>query len=147
MVAAGGLALGVGAMGSASALPGKPGFGAGIDGDGEVWGTKLTTPIPAPTGNEQSFDVLVFVVEGPGRVVPPLQLPISEAAPGNPAYDGGRWISKTVTVEEPITDYETFLAEQAAGTFSPFIDGAPLDGNGYSIRPAYFQCPLLPVKE
>lgn len=150
---AGGLALGVGAAGGAAARPGKPSFGPEIYGDGEAWGTKFTTALPEPTTNEQSFDVLAFVVAGPGRAGPPVQLPISEAAPGNPDYNGGRWASRTVVVTDadrydeiaPVTDYETFLAEQAAGTFGPFQDGAPIVG-GSPIRPEYFQCPLLPVK-
>lgn len=155
MIATGALSLGVGATTNAAARPGRPSFAAEIYGDGEPWGTKFTTAIPDPDDNEQSFDVLVFIVAGPGRDAPPLQLPISEAAPGNPDYNGGRWASKTVTVEEPggydpndpITDYGTFLDAQAAGTFGGFIDGAPLGPNGDPVRPEYFQCPLLPVKE
>lgn len=152
-VLTGALAAGVGATGTASARPGKPSFGPEIYGDGDPWGTKFTTVIPEPRNGGRSLDVLAFVVSGPSQDGPPLQLPVSEAAPGNPAYNGGRWVSKTVTVTDsdryddvqPVTDYDTLLAEQAAGTFGPFLDGAPIV-DGEPLRPEYFQCPLLPVK-
>lgn len=151
-VVAGGLALGTSATGTAGARKGKPSFDPKIYGDGDPWGTKFTTVLPEPKRNEHSFDVLVFIVAGPDRAAPPLQLPISEAAPGNPSYNGGRWISKTVTVtgsydeNDPIKSYDDLLDEQDAGNLSAFLDGAPLDGNGDPVRPEYFQCPLLPVK-
>lgn len=156
VVVAGGLTVGAGAMGAAAAKggnPGAPSFDPEIYADGVAWGTKFTTVLPEPNWNDRSFDVLVFIVEGPGRTAPPLQLPISEAGPGNPAYNGGRWVSKTVTVtgaydpNDPITDYGAFLEAQGDEVFSGFIDGAPLDANGTPVRPEYFQCPLVPVKD
>ena len=74
------------------ANPGKPNFGPAIYGDGEVWGTKGAATIPAPNGNNnQSYDKLFVVVNGA-----PGQLPVAEAAPRNPAYNGGRWFTHTV---------------------------------------------------
>jgi len=46
----------------AVAGPGKPNFGPALFADGEAWGTKATTVIPAPNEhNLQSFDKL-FVI-------------------------------------------------------------------------------------
>lgn len=151
-VVAGGLAIGVGATGGAAARKGQPSFAPEIYADGDPWGTKFTTPLPEPTNNEHAFDPLVFIVAS-DRQAPPLQLPIGESAPGNPEYNGGRWVCKTVSVTgsydptSPLTSYDDFLAAQAAGTFSAFQDGAPLLPSGDPVRPEYFQCPLLPVKD
>ena len=79
-----------------SADPGKPNFMPALYGDGEVWGTKATTQLPAPNAhNRQSFDALYIITNAnnPEGV----QLPVSEAAPGNPQYNGGRWSVQTVT--------------------------------------------------
>ena len=48
--------------GMVSAAPGAPNFMPAVYGDGEVWGTKATTQLPAPNGkNAQSFDdIYVF---------------------------------------------------------------------------------------
>ena len=75
--------------GLVSAAPGAPNFMPAIYGDGEVWGTKGTTPLPAPNAkNLQSFDNLyVFTNANDPNAV---QLPVSEAAPGNPKYNGRR---------------------------------------------------------
>lgn len=139
-----GLAIGIGASGNVAAQ--KPAFNEQIYGDGVAWGTKGVAPLPPPTDdNEQSFDPLIFIVDGPA---PPVQLPVSEAAPGNPDYNGGRWISKTLSKSNldsvrTITDYEDFSQSE----IDAFQDGAPIDENGDKFRPDYFECPLLPVKE
>ena len=83
-----------------------PNFGAGIWADGRQWGTKLTTYLPAPHGhNLQSFEGLfVFALKDGGTVMYPdgsSQAPVAEAGPGNPAYNGGRWILTQVTVSDP----------------------------------------------
>ncbi len=76
--------------GTASAQ--QPNFSAAVYGDGAVWGTKGTTTLPAPNAhNVQSFDKLFVIVNGAAG-----QLPVSEAAPGNPLYNGGRWFTHTV---------------------------------------------------
>ena len=69
---------------SALANPGQPNFMPSLYGDGEVWGTKGTTTLPAPNEhNRQSFDVLYVITNSNN---PQGQLPVSEAAPGNPSY-------------------------------------------------------------
>ena len=137
------------------ALPGAPNFGAGLWADGELWGTKVTTPLPAPKGNNaQSFDGFFFITpEGwdaeDDGMDGWLQAPVMESAPGNPDYNGGRWVTIRVTItnpagiDVPLTSYAEILAEEAAGNLTigenPESDGA---------HPwIYFQCPLLPYKE
>ena len=117
---------------------------AALYGDGEVWGTKGTTSLPAPNGaNLKSFDNIYVITNfnDPNAV----QLPVSEAAPGNPKYNGGRWYLHTVEWTQ-----EGFLAY---GGFAPVLkSGEEIDYNeqmGYLVitaQPVFFQCPLLPVK-
>ena len=125
-----------------------PNFGPSVYGDGVAWGTKGTTTLPAPNGkNDQSFDKLFVITNGAKG-----QLPVSEAAPGNPMYNGGRWITQTVTwtaagmdAHDPLPvlmSYDDIERHAGLGHLSitpgsPGGDGAP---------PDYFQCPLLPVK-
>jgi hypothetical protein len=135
------------------ALPGKPNFGAGLWADDEQWGTKVTTPLPAPMGNNaHSFDGFFFITapdwiasDGPAGW---LQPPVMESAPGNFNYNGGRWVTIRVTVTDPgeidlpLTSYAEILEEEDEGNLTigdmPESDGA---------HPwLYFQCPLLPVK-
>jgi hypothetical protein len=124
----------------AAADPGQPNFMPAIYGDGEVWGTKGTTDLPAPKGNnDQSFDQLFRIANGP-YVESSEQLPVSEAAPGNPNYNGGRWVTRTVIWADDatpilLTSYEQILEQLALGHLT--IDAS---------NPTYFQCPLLPVK-
>ena len=76
------------AVGAASANPGKPSFTPQLYADGEVYGTKATTVLPAPNGrNAQSFDKLFAIINSNN---PEGQMPVAEAAPGNPDYNGGR---------------------------------------------------------
>ncbi len=121
-----------------------PNFMAAIYGDGQVWGTKGNSSLPAPNGkNGQSFDKLYVITNfnDPNAV----QLPVSEAAPGNPAYNGGRWDLQLVTWTQA-----GFLAY---GGYAPVLkSGADVISNadaGYltiASGSTYFQCPLLPVK-
>lgn len=63
-----------------------PNFGPAIYADGAVWGTKGLSEPHAPNGrNDQSFDKLFIFVNGAAG-----QMAVSEAAPGNPACNGGR---------------------------------------------------------
>jgi hypothetical protein len=132
----------------AQAAPGAPNFGPSLYADGEVWGTKGTTALPAPNGhNGQSFDKL-FVITNSNN--PDGQLPVGEAAPGNPNYNGGRWFTHTVEwtpagfadhgTTPVLTSYDDIMVHWLLGhlTITP---GSPEDG-----PPPYFQCPLLPVK-
>jgi hypothetical protein len=66
--------------------PPQPNFVPALYADGEFWGTKATTLLPAPNDrNIQSFDKLFVVTNGAVG-----QLPVTEAAPGNRQYNGGR---------------------------------------------------------
>jgi len=124
----------------------QPNFSPAVYGDGAVWGTKGTTSLPAPNAhNQQSFDKLfVFVNGAPG------QLPVSEAAPRNPLYNGGRWFTQTVMWTAAglaaydtlpvLMSYDEILQQQAQG-YLAIAPGSPAGG-----PPPYFQCPLLPVK-
>jgi len=126
------------------AAPGQPTFMAALYGDGEVWGTKGTTTLPAPNANNlQSFDNLYVInnFNNPNAV----QLPVSEAAPGNPKYNGGRWYLHNVEWTE--------AGFMAYGGFAPVLKSEEEikynEEMGYLvITPgnAFFQCPLLPVK-
>ena len=110
-----------------------PNFGAAIYADGVAWGTKGNGPLPAPTeDNRQSFDGLFKFTNGVDG-----QLPVAEAAPGNPAYNGGRWIEYIVTftgTPELVKSYAQLSALVDAGMVTIVETGN------------YFQCPLLPMK-
>lgn len=133
---------------SASADPGQPNFMPSLYGDGEVWGTKGTTTLPAPRiENRQSFDNLYVITNSNN---PQGQLPVSEAAPGNPEYNGGRWFTHTVEWTP-----EGFMAH---GTVPVLKSDEEIDyheslghlvvtpGSFPNGPPVYFQCPMLPTK-
>jgi hypothetical protein len=106
----------------------------------KAWGTKGTTTLPAPNDkNEQSFDKLFIVVNGLAG-----QLPVGEAAPGNPDYNGGRWATYTVTWTVPadalLMSYDDVMHHYDLGHLA-IEQGSPAGG-----PPAYFQCPVLPVQ-
>ncbi len=128
--------------------PGKPNFGPALYADGEVWGTKGTTALPAPNDhNLNSFDVLYVITNSNN---PNGQLPVAEAAPGNPEYNGGRWFTHTAewTAEGfmahgivPVLTSEVDIDEHASLGHLVITPGSFPNG-----PPVYFQCPLLPVK-
>lgn len=112
-----------------------PGFGPAIYADGVAWSTKGTADLPAPNDHDrQSFDGLYKFTNGVEG-----QLAVSEAGPGNPAYNGGRWIEYFVTwnitpPDDPITSFDQ-------------LDGFIKSGDVTVVESGnYFQCPLLPVK-
>lgn len=126
--------------------PGKPDFGPHIYADGVAWGTKVTTVLPAPNENsERSFDKLFVFTNGADG-----QLLVGEAAPGNTAYNGGRWETYTATwteagiaVHDPLPvlrSYGEIMIHENLGHLD-VVEGPPPGG-----PPPYFQCPLLPVK-
>jgi len=128
------------AAGNAGAAPGKPDFGPAVYADGVAWGTKGTTDLPAPNANNpQSFDIL-YIFTNPAEG----QLPVSDAAPGSPYYNGGRWFAHSATwnIADPpvVRSYEDISYHYDAGDLD-ILPGHPFGG------PDYFQCPLLPVKE
>lgn len=122
---------------AAYAAPGKPDFSGGVYADGEAWGTKGTTSLPAPNdNNQQSFDKIFAFTNGADG-----QLPVAEAAPGNTDYNGGRWTLRLATWIEDLphpkpvlTSYEEVMFHYSLGHIT-FVDAE-----------TYFQCPLLPVK-
>lgn len=139
------LALLLSVAGFASANPGAPNFGPALYGDGEVWGTKGAAALPAPNGNnDQSFDKLFVIVNGA-----PGQMPVAEAAPGNPAYNGGRWFTHTgmwtaegMAAHDPLPVLMSYDDVQLhAGLGHLAIAPGSFDGG----PPTYFECPLLPV--
>ncbi len=115
------------------AFAAAPNFGPALYADDETWGTKGTTSLPAPNdNNRQSFDGLFVIMNGVSG-----QLPVAEAAPGNPDYNGGRWIEyhvQFVGTPELVTSYAQLHALAMAGQVTITETGV------------YFQCPLLPVK-
>jgi hypothetical protein len=131
-------------IGVAWANPGAPNFGPALYGDGEVWGTKGAAAIPAPNGhNNQSFDKLfIFVNGGAG------QLAVAEAAPGNPAFNGGRWFTQTAmwtaagmaahNLLPVLMSYDEIQVHYSLGHLA-IAPGSP------NATPDYFECPLLPV--
>ena len=133
---------------SVTANPGKPNFMPSLYGDGEVWGTKATTTLPAPNrSNRQSFDNLYVITNSNN---PQGQLPVSEAAPGNPEYNGGRWFTHTVEWTA-----EGFMAHGIVPVLTSDDDVALHESLGHLVvtpgsfpngPPVYFQCPLLPTK-
>lgn len=130
------------------AAPGAPNFGPSVYADGQVWGTKGTTALPAPNGrNDQSFDKLFIIINSNN---PAGQMPVGEAAPGNQAYNGGRWFTHTVEWTQDgidahgttpvLTSYAELMVHLGLGHLT-ITAGSPAGG-----PPPYFQCPLLPVK-
>ena len=138
------LALLLALAGASLAYADAPNFGPAIYADGEVWGTKGLGELPAPNGrNDQSFDKLfIFVDPEPG------QLPVAEAAPGNRAYNGGRWATQMVMWTEAglaahdplpvLRSYADIQLHYSLGHLA-IAPGHPAGG------PDYFECPLLPV--
>jgi hypothetical protein len=124
---AAGLALGVLASGPVAAEP--PEFGGRIYGDGELWATKGVADLPLPNGkNDQSYDRL-FPTPGTDLIA------VSEAAPGNPHYNGGRWAVHPLDWHvDPVqlTSYDEVMRYAKAGKLSYPED--PVDA---------FECPLV----
>jgi hypothetical protein len=141
--------LAISLLAAGVALAAGPSFQPAIWADGQLWSTKGVTVLPAPNDyNRQSFDNLYVVTNSNA---PEGQLPISEAAPRNPDFNGGRWFTHTVEWTE-----EGFAA---AGGYVPVLksyDDIELNEElGYLVitpgsfpggPPVYFECPLLPVK-
>jgi hypothetical protein len=133
-------ALLLAATSGAQSDPGKPSFMPALWGDGQLWGTKGTTDLPMPNAhNLQSFDKLFVLI---GDDVATGQLPVSEAAPGNPAYSGGRWYTHTAqwNIMNPplVTSFEEIASYTDTGELT-VMSGSP------GGPPMFFQCPLLPV--
>lgn len=160
--------LGLVSSGSATADPGKPDFSPRVWGDGEQWGTKVTGTFEEPKKKHNLDKLFVLTTDHQhppdhgdhaGHHPHPLpdgQLPVSEAAPGNPAYNGGRWWTHTATWTHqgihdhggsvplltrygPADDPSSILFHENLGHIE-ITEGSPDD------TPDFFRCPLLPVK-
>lgn len=122
----------------AFSAPGAPDFSAGVYADGEAFGTKGTADLPAPNGkNNQSFDQIFVFTNGAAG-----QLPVAEAAPGNPMYNGGRWAAISATWIDDLPHPKPVLKSYAEVMFHVGLGHIILEDAN-----TYFQCPLLPVKE
>ena len=139
----------------ALAAPGKPNFTPQVWGDGMEWGTKGTAEIKGPNGhNNQSFNKL-FVVIYDGA---PTQLPVADAAPGNPDYTP-RWWTHTAEWNEDgviahgiplptLTFYEPGVIDPANLWLHEDLGHIDIvEGSPGPPPPDYFVCPLLPVKD
>ena len=135
-------------LSSLTILAQRPNFGPALWGDGELWGTKAAAPLPGPNGrNNHSFDKLFVIINSNN---PAGQFPVAEAAPGNPYYNGGRWFTHTVEwttdgfaahgTVPVLMSYEDVMLHYSLGHLE-ITAGSPMSG-----PPAYFECPLLPVK-
>jgi len=168
-VLAGAGMLGLASSGSAAADPGKPDFSPRVWGDGEEWGTKVTGTFEEPEKKHNLDKLFVLTTDHQhppdhgdhkGHHPHPLpdgQLPVSEAAPGNPAYNGGRWWTHTarwthrgihdhggsvplLTRYGPADDPSSIRFHEDLGHIE-ITPGSPDD------KPDFFRCPLLPVKD
>ena len=103
--------------------------------DGEAWATKGLANLPPPNEhNHQSFDKLFAFTNGADG-----QLPVAEAAPRNPKYNGGRWDLQLVT---------WLLGNPPTVMSYDELDGHYADGHLIiSSGNTYFECPLLPLKQ
>jgi len=109
-------------------------FHPAIFADGEAWATKGVADLPPPNEhNHQSFDKLFSFTNGANG-----QLPVSEAAPGNPNYNGGRWDLQVVTWL--ITNPPIVMSYDMIEGYLEDGDLMITSGN------SYFECPLLPLK-
>ena len=114
-----------------------PNFSAGVYADGEAWGTKGTTTLPAPNeNNQQSYDKIFVITNGAEG-----QLPVGEAAPGNPNYTGGRWSVQVATWADDVPHDIMVLTSYEEVMFHASLGHLTIESAGF-----YFQCPLLPVK-
>ena len=142
------LALALVAVAPGFAAPGKPNFAPTLWADGQTWGTKAAAILPAANENNlQSFDKLFVIINSNN---PDGQMPVAEAAPGNKNYNGGRWYTQTVEWTEAgfaahvtvpvLMSYDEVMGHYVLG----HLDITP--GSFEGGPPAFFECPLLPVK-
>lgn len=136
------LVLGLLAAVPVLADPGMPTFGEAIYADGVAWGTKATTVLPAPEGAAGSFDRLYLFTNGAEG-----QLAVSEAGPGNPRYNGGRWETWTATWADDVPHPIGVLMSEDEILFHVGLGHLMIQKGSPDAHPDYFQCPLLPAKE
>ena len=117
-------------LSTTGAMAGTPPKAAGrVYADDQLWATFATANLPP--GPSVSFDTLYHF---PGL---PDLVPVANAGPTNPNYNGGRWMVENVafTGMDPtqFTDQQQILDNASLGLLS--ISG-PVQ---------YFECPLLPL--
>lgn len=122
-------ALAAPALAARGGTPGSPIAPDAIWADGSLFATIGQGPLHY-NGNDDSFDVLVLV---------PDQAPVAEAAPGNPHYNGGRWLPTPATwtmgtSPTLLTSYAEVVAAVDAGDL--VLEAAHTG--------AVFLCPLIP---
>jgi hypothetical protein len=123
-----------------------PDFSPHIYADGRTWGTKGLGELPTPNAsNLQSFDKLFMITNSNN---PEGQLPVADAGPGNPAYNGGRWYGQTVSWTQAAFDvYGTVpVLKSYSDIQSQYQMGYLTITPGAASGPTFFECPLLPVK-
>ncbi len=135
-----GVGLAPGAMAQA-----ERNFGAGFWGDGDRWGTIVTPALLPDNAPLSSFDGF-YIVMRDGAMA---QAPVVEAAPGNPAYNGGRWATYTaVWTEQGILDHggdPPVLTSYADLQFHAGLGHLDVTlGTFPGGPPAFFECPLVP---
>jgi hypothetical protein len=133
---------------AALAMAGAPSFAPQIFADGQAWGTKATTELPAPNDRMMMSLDKLFVITNSNNPMP--QLPVGEAAPGNSMYNGGRWYTHTVEWTEAgfeahgtvpiLKSYDEIMLHYDFGHLA-ITPGSFPEG-----PPEFFSCPLLPVK-
>ncbi len=122
-------------------------FGGGFWADGIMWGSVVTPAILPSNAPLSSFDKF-FVTTNSNN--PMGQLPVADAGPGNPVYNGGRWATFTVTwtpagfaahggTVPVLTSLADIMFHQGLGHLT-VVQGSPAGG-----PPAYFECPLIPI--
>jgi hypothetical protein len=146
--------LGLGAVGTAAANPGrgdKKGNGKQF---GRVWANDVlwrTNVVKVLDEEPEPNDDIYFINDGTTASLPPNggvnaggSPFVSESAPGDRDWNGGQWVHYSaqladgVTLDEPLTSEADVLAAAEAGTLTiskgrPDIAGAP---------PNFFVCPL-----
>lgn len=115
--------------------------------DGDLYGTVLTPATFKGAAPDHSFDAL-YNFDNSGLMG---QRSVSEAAPGDPDYNGGRWMVFAVTftdlgmsIHDPggdgMVDFELTSEEQV-------LEHAALGHLVISEEPVtLFECPLLPLE-
>ena len=116
----------------AFALPGKTSSVGVIYADGNLYRSKAAANLPAPNGqNLQSFDKLFDIAGQPN---------VSDAAPGDSNYNGGRWEVISTSWTDPMAEHSLLTSAEdvyAAVAAGELEIGGPV---------AYVECPLLRLK-
>jgi hypothetical protein len=108
--------------------------------DGELYRTVGTPTNFEGTGApDSSFDTIYAFIEGEQRNV-------AEAAPGDPDFNGGRWIVQGLS----FTDYDAAVAMYDTNMSGDFdsaeeVEAAIAGGAATTMELTRFECPVIPV--